>query len=68
MEQTIFSAFSVYMAHGMEWYWQYKTEIFWGKPFQVPLCAPHIPRRLACDWTQPSAVSGKRLTTWVMTW
>jgi len=33
----------------MEFYCQYKTEIFGGKPFQVPFCAPHIPCGLAGD-------------------
>ena len=51
------------MEHSI-WYWQGKTEVLVGKPVPVSLCQPQIPHGLGHDWTQISAVWGRRVPTW----
>jgi len=42
----------------MEWYWPGKTEV----PVRLPLCPPQMLHWLGWEWSQTSAVGGKRLT------
>jgi hypothetical protein len=46
----------------VEKYWQRK------KPVPVLLCPSQIPHILARNWTQASAVTGRKLTAWSMAW
>jgi hypothetical protein len=64
-EDGVFSAFTC-NGSPVEWNWQGKTEVLGEKPVPVPLCPPQIPHGLKGDWTQASAVRGRRLTAWAM--
>lgn len=51
-----------------ELYWKGKTEMVEEKYLPVSFCSPKIPRLLTLNWTDAYAVTGRRLTAWVMPW
>jgi hypothetical protein len=62
------SFFSTFPCNGtpVEWNLHGKTEILGEKPVPLPLCPPQIPHGLTRDRARPSAVRGRRLTSWAM--
>ena len=41
---------------------QWKSEVVWGKPVQVPLFPPKIPQEPAWSWTSTAGMSSYRIT------
>jgi hypothetical protein len=52
----------------VEWYWQGKPEELGEKHVPVPLCPPQVPNGLTWARTWASAVTGRQLTTWAISW